>query len=308
MITPAPLKQGDKIAVISPATIVKREYVEGAAAMLRDMGYEVEIMTHALGPADGSYAASKADRLSDFRRAWQDPEVKAVLCARGGYGAVHLLPHITDEELLASPKWLIGFSDISALHARLNAAGITSLHAPMAKHLTETDLSNESTASLIQLLTAPDPQINYYFAPDPRNRMGSGSGILRGGNLAVLSHLVGTPYDMFTQAPEGLIIFIEDISEAIYATERMMWQLYLSGVFANCRGLIVGSFTDSRPDRNFPDTASMIASRLEEWGLTDIPVAFNVPIGHTDQNLPMPVGMHVHLEVNDTGTRLSSIK
>lgn len=305
MIYPRPLKKGDKIALIAPATTVKREYVEGAARLLELEGYVPEVMPHTLGPADGSYASSAACRLADFRAAWRDPQIRAILCARGGYGAVHLLDGITDSELLADPKWLIGFSDISALHGRLHAAGIASIHGPMAKHLTEEGRDDICTDALLRLLSDTVPTMDYTIPPHPFNRCGQGRGELRGGNLAVLSHLTGTPYDLLSpRTDESAILFIEDISEAIYATERMLWQLKLSGVLARCAGLLVGSFTESRADRNFPDTATMIHTRLDQWGLKGFPVAFGVPTGHTARNLPLVEGARVTLEVTGDGVRL----
>lgn len=166
MIYPKPIKKGDTIAVISPSSEVKPEYVGGASAVLEELGYVVRVMPSALGPADGSYASSQERRLADFREAWHDPRVRVVLCARGGYGAVHLLQHITYGELLADPKWLVGFSDISALHARINAAGIVSLHAPMAKHLARLGAHDPCTYSMFKILSDEKPCIVFNCLTD----------------------------------------------------------------------------------------------------------------------------------------------
>ena len=290
MIYPKPIKKGDTIAVISPSSEVKPEYVGGASAVLEELGYVVRVMPSALGPADGSYASSQERRLADFREAWHDPRVRVVLCARGGYGAVHLLQHITYGELLADPKWLVGFSDISALHARINAAGIVSLHAPMAKHLARLGAHDPCTYSMFKILSDEKPCMDYTLMPHPYNIPGCGEGALRGGNLAVLSHLLS-----------------EDVSEAIYATERMLWQLSLSGALRRYKGILVGSFTETRADKNFPDTAAMIRARLSDWGVDGVPVAFGVPVGHTDHNIPLIEGASVRLEVSTDSVHIYSI-
>ena len=133
MMRPRPLRQGDTIAIISPATTVREEYIDGAARLLEGAGYRVRVMPHAKGPADGTFAATAADRLADFTEAYLNPQVRAILCARGGYGCIHLIDSIPPQMLAADPKWVIGFSDVSALHAMMLHAGAMSLHAPMAQ-------------------------------------------------------------------------------------------------------------------------------------------------------------------------------
>lgn len=302
---PKPIKPGSKIAIVSPATIVKEEYVNGAADHLRRRGYQPVIMPSACGPASGSYAASVPARLADLLNALTNPEIDAILCARGGYGSVHLLPEIPVETITNNPKWLIGFSDISALHALWQKAGLVSLHAPMAKHLTLMGADDPCTTHLFELLTAAEPKINYEIPPCELDQHGQATGILRGGNLAVLSHLIATPWDTLTPADdEDVILFIEDVGEAIYATERMLWQLHLSGALAGTKGIIVGAFTEAKPDRNYPDTATMIAARLRQWGYRG-PVAARFPAGHIDDNHPLPLGARVTLTVGPAGTTLS---
>lgn len=305
-ITPSPLRPGDKIAIFAPATTVKREYVEGAAEMLSREGFSVEIMPSALGPSDGSYAASFDTRLADLRKALADPEVKCILCARGGYGCNRLLPHIPTEEIRQNPKWIIGFSDISALHALWLTAGVKSLHAPMAKHLTILPSDDPSTSALLAILRG-ERRIDYKIPPTPYNRPGTATGRLQGGNLAVLNGLAATPYDILTAAPgERVILFIEDISEAIYAVERMLVRLYMSGFMHRIAGLIVGQFTEYRPDLNFPSMEAMIDTFLSRCHITGIPVAFNFPTGHVDLNLPLIEGEEVTLKVTELGVTLTS--
>lgn len=301
IIIPAPLRHGSRIAIISPASIVKEEYIDGAVDFLRGKGYDPVVMPYAKGPADGCYAASADRRLEDFNTAWNDPRVDAVLCARGGYGTAHLLPELSGEFLRKNPKWLIGFSDISALHAALLHAGVASIHGPMAKHLCENP-DNEATSALMSLLSGG--RMDYEVPTHELSRRGEGSGRLVGGNLAVLNGLASTPYDAFALASrEDIILFLEDVSEAIYAVERMLWRLYLAGTLHKVKGIIFGQFTDYRPSAKYSTMEDMLDSLLQRVGPLSIPVAFGFPVGHVDDNLPMVEGVKVTLSVGDT-TRL----
>lgn len=304
MIYPPPLTQGDTIAFISPAGRVDRRLVLEAARHIEAIGFKVRIMPHAFGPANGSYSAIAEERLQDFIEAWTDPDVGAVICSRGGYGCVHLLDKISDSLLLSSPKWLVGFSDVSALHARLFKAGIASVHGSMARYIAR----EEGTLSaLLDILCASKPQMqySYTFNCPPRLNSVTVRGTLVGGNLAVLSHLICTPFDPFT-GPNN-IIFIEDISEAIYATERMLWQLHLSGVLARAKALVIGQFTDSQPDENYPDTRTMIAHRLQEWGYAArVPVLYGLSIGHIPDNIPLIHGADVEISIDNNQVTLKS--
>ena len=311
-ILPPPLESGDAVALISPSSPVKEEYVAGAAAFFEKEGFRPIVMPHACGPASGSYAASDAERLADFTAAWSDPSVRAVLCSRGGYGAVHLLHQIPQSMLRSDPKWLIGFSDITALHALLSSAGVASIHSPMAKHLTEKGADDPCTLSLMHILRG-EGKMEYNVEGDPRNICGSAEGRLAGGNLAVLNGLGGTPFDFLRGAGEKgeeedndkLIFFIEDISEAIYATERMLYRIWLSGGFRRVAGLVVGRFTDYRPDRNFSSMEDMISAFIRRVGISGIPVAFGFPMGHVDMNLPLVEGARARLAVTRESVSLS---
>lgn len=304
LITPKPLVEGDTIAILSPATSIKPEYIEGARSALENQGFKVKVMPHAFGPSEGSYASSEAERLEDLISAFQEPEIRAILCARGGYGCAHLIDRISAGLLENDPKWLIGFSDISVLHAMMRRASIRSIHSSMAKHLTLFPAEEECNAALLNILTG-GRQLIYNVDPDSRDIVGEATGELRGGNLAVLDGLVGTPYDiLLPREGEEVILFIEDIGEAIYRTERMVRRLALSGALSNYKGIIVGRFTESNPDRNYTSTADMLRQRLPEWGAKDIPIAFNFPTGHTDRNLPIVEGSRATLTVTTQGTRL----
>ena len=329
---PPLLNKGDKIAIISPASIIKPEYIDGAADFFRSQGFEPVIMPHAKGPADGSYASSDANRLTDLTDAFKDPEVRAILCARGGYGCNHLIGRIPPELFIDNPKWLLGFSDISALHAAIQTAVfrsadgqsvssqesqcriLPSLHAPMAKHLSELPSDHYCTRALMDILTCGLP-VSYEVPTHPLATPGKAEGTLVGGNLAVINGLADTPFDPL-RVPGPKILFIEDISEQIYAVERMLIRLQLSGRLNEVTGIICGQFTEYRPDRNFPDMETMIArtfrapynlprSESHPSGQSfQIPIALSFPAGHTDDNLPLPLGAHASLDVTKENTRI----
>lgn len=304
MLLPQPLHPGDTIAIISPASTVNPDYIDQAALFFKSEGFNVRIMPHAKGPADGSYASSDMHRLADITDAYSNPEIKAILCSRGGYGTNHLLPLIPESLIAENPKWLIGFSDISALHALSLHAGVISLHAPMAKHLSTLPPDHYCTRAMMRILTESLP-VEYIIPSHLLNHYGEAEGIIVGGNLAVINGLAETPFD--PMATKGsIILFIEDISEAIYAVERMLIRLYLSGKLQTVKGLLIGQFTEYRPDKNHPDMYTMMASLFDRIRLpSSIPIAYNFPAGHTDDNLPIPLGATARLSVTPSETILT---
>lgn len=307
MIYPESLRPGDRIAIISPATTVKEEYIDGCVDVLRASGFDPVVMPSAKGPADGTFAASVEARVTDLKDALHDRSVKAILCARGGYGCVHLIPHFNDEEIRANAKWLIGFSDVSALHALWHRAGVASVHGPMAKHLTLLGADDPCTQALLSILTT-GAGIDYATEPHSLDRQGEATGRLLGGNLAVLNGLAATDLDLLTgKDPDGVILFIEDIAEPVYKVERVLTRLYLSGALGRIRGLIVGQFTEYKPDRNHASMEEMISRLLDRYKISGIPVAFGFPVGHTDFNLPLIEGDNVTLTVGKDGVKLQSV-
>lgn len=291
LIYPAPLKDGDKIVFCSPAGTIKPEKVELAAEVLRNEGWNVEIMPHALGKC-GSYSGTDAERYDDFSKALLDPEVKAIICSRGGYGVVHILDRLAELDLRANVKWIAGFSDISALHALMSVNGIASLHSSMAAQI-GLGPEDHDNAEMFAILRGKRPA--YTFEGHKYDRCGIATGKLLGGNFAVLAELIDTPYDIIQP---GTVLFLEDIAEPIYKIERMLYQLKMSGVLAKLNGLIVGQFTDYKPDENYDDMYDMIRDMTISY---DYPVAFNVPIGHVDHNIPLIESAQVTLKVSPSG-------
>lgn len=304
---PAPIRPGDTIALLAPASAVRRDYVEGAVETLHALGYRTCVYPSATGEPYGSFSAPEQVRLTEMLDALSDPAIAAVLCARGGYGCVHLLHHLN---LKGSPrKWIIGFSDVSALHAWSASHGVAGMHASMAKHLALFGKDDPATKQLFRYLEAePGTQITTTFPSSPLNRQGEARGVLAGGNLAVVNALADTPFDVL-HPRRPTILLLEDVSEKIYAVERMLMRLYLSGVLTegNIRGIIFGQFTDYTPDRNHNSMEEMIASRLDSWDIPRFPIVFNAPFGHIDTNQPIGLGLPTSLSAGAETVTLKQV-
>jgi len=284
---PKPLRQGDKIVFVSAAGIPDKNAVMKAADVLRDQGWKVEISKNALGKW-GTYSGTPEQRYGDLADALADPEVRCIISTRGGYGAVHLLDRLSRLDIMSDPKWVVGFSDITALHALMSSKGIASIHGSMASHIAlgPDDADNDA---FFRILRGERP--NFTFPGTRYDRLGTANGILLGGNLAVLADLIGTPYDL---AKKDIILFIEDIAEPIYKIERILYQLRLNGVLPKLRGLIVGQFTDYKPSENYAAMEDMIHDMVSPY---DYPVAYNAPIGHVEHNIPVIEGAKVTVKV-----------
>lgn len=296
---PPTLEVGDTIAIVSPASFIAPERIDGAVATLRGQGYRVRVMPHAYNHC-GSFAGTYTNRLADLSEALTDPNIKAILCSRGGYGCVQLLPELARLDFGA--KWLVGFSDVTALHQLMRTKGIVSIHGSMAKALAEQPADSKPNAMLLQMLRGQRPSLS--FASGAGSVEGSAEGTLVGGNLAVLQALIRTPFDPF--AP-GTILFIEDIAEPIYKVERMLLQLRMAGVLDNLAGLIIGRFTDYKPDKNHTTVEQMIRNVIFADHSPAYPVAFDAPIGHFDDNMPLLHAAHVKLSVDSLTTTIEYI-
>ena len=293
MKRPPSLQYNDKAVILSPAGKIDDYLVEDTSSVLEGWGLDVEISEHALGNR-GRFSGSIAERLLDLQRAFDDPDTKLVLCSRGGYGMFHLLPELNFSGIRRHPKWVIGYSDITALHAALQYHGVASLHGPMASHFSlegSEDVSVRYTKSIL----AGQP-VKYLIPVDAGNRMnrtGTAKGRLFGGNLAVFCGLMGTCY---ARIPRDGILFIEDTGEVPYRVDRMIYQLKLAGVFDRVGGLIVGRFTDyEEDDQMYFSLHESIRDAVKEYRF---PVAFHFPVGHVKLNFPLVVGEMAELSVD----------
>lgn len=294
-IYPPALKPGDKIAILAPAGPIGPGPVDSAAITLRQAGYEPVIYPHTFGKY-GHFSGRHDERFSDLKAAFSDPSIRAILCARGGYGVVHNLDSLAELPLADDPKWVIGFSDISALHALMASKNIASIHSSMAKQLA-LGLDDPDNAVLLGMLRGEMPE--YTFTSDPHNHPGRAEGVLLGGNLAVIADLIATPFDIIRP---GTILFIEDVSEPLYKLERIMYQLRLMGILPKLKGLILGQFSDCKPYENHASAEDMLAEALAPY--PELPVAFNVPVGHVDHNVPLMESCWATLDITPTEVTL----
>lgn len=297
MQLPAFLQKGSVVRLVSPAGVIDPNLVEGAVQCLEGWGLVVRVGNNALN-RKGRFAGTVEQRLEDLQEALDDTQCRAIFCTRGGYGTVQIIDKIGWEGFLNHPKWLVGYSDVTMLHAFLGQHGISSIHGGMAKALSES-LSTESehVGLLKEILFGTLP--TFQCDAHPLNRNGRTEGHLIGGNLSILYSLRGTPYDYI---PDNSILFIEDIGERPYVVDRMMHNLKLGGVLSRLSGLIVGNFSDYEEDPLFGKTVTeIIADAVSEYGY---PVSFGFPVGHDGRNLPMICGADVQFEVHPEGIRL----
>lgn len=296
LILPPTLHEGDKVAIVSPSSKIDRLFIKGAQRRLESWGLKVMVSKHA-GSSSGRYAGNIKQRLADFQAAMDNKEVKAILCSRGGYGAIHIMDKLDFTHFRKHPKWMIGFSDITALHNLFQQKGFASLHAPMARHLTVEAEDDPCTLHLKNILFGKLPAYN--VRKHPLNHQGSAQGTLRGGNMAVFCGLRGTPYDL---PAEGTILFIEDTGERPHAIERMMYNLKLGGVLQRLSGLIIGQFTEYEEDYSLgKELYRALAELLKEY---NYPICFNFPVGHITNNLPLIEGAEVTFIVGKKGVEL----
>lgn len=299
ILLPPYLNQGDKIAILSPSSKIDKLFLKGAKKRLETWGLVPVLMKHA-SSSSGHYAGTIKQRLEDLQTAMDDESIKAILCSRGGYGAVHLIDKLDFTRFREQPKWLIGFSDITALHNLIQKNGFASLHAPMARHLTVEPEEDPCALHLKEILFGTPPA--YFCKKQKFNIEGTTHGILRGGNMAVFYGLRGTPYDI---PAEGTVLFIEDVGERPHAIERMMYNLKLSGILDKLSGLIIGQFTEYEEDKSLgKDLYGALADLVKEY---NYPICFNFPVGHVTDNLPLINGAEVEFTVNKKGVELKFI-
>ena len=294
MIRPPHIKPNDKAVILSPAGKIEASLVLGAATVLEGWGLQAAIAPHALD-GYGRYSGSVEVRVADLQQAMDDPSMRLILCSRGGYGVVQLLPHLDFTSIRSNPKWVVGYSDITALHAALQLHGIASLHAPMAKHLAEEGEDDIAAGHLYDILFGKRlhyelPVVEHHSL----NRPGCATGRLFGGNLSVFTALLGTK---FAKIPKGGILFIEDIGEEPYKVDRMMHQLLLSGVFDRIGGMIVGQFTGYEEDAEM--NTSLLQSLRDQLKDCLFPLCIGFPVGHVKENYPLLMGLNATLSVTD---------
>lgn len=239
----------------------------------------------------GAFAGSDEERAEDVQKALNDPNIQAIVMARGGYGTTRIIDMLNFDAFAKSPKWIVGFSDISAMHGLVQNIGIESIHAAMPLNLNGTQERKAALDSLINALTGVE--INLKFPSSTNNKSGNCSGKLIGGNLSVLVHSIGTK--SFPDVQNSILI-IEDIGESMYHIDRMMVQLARIGVFSKISGLIFGHFTDIQDHGEWFEGSleKVLLSHVKNRGF---PVCFGAPVGHEALNLAIKLGAETELHV-----------
>jgi muramoyltetrapeptide carboxypeptidase len=299
--TPPYLKPGDTIGITCPAGYMTYEKAATCISTLQHWGYKVKVGKMLGSDSTNYFSGTDDERLAEFQRFLFDDEVKAILCARGGYGTSRIIDRINFKKFRKKPKWIIGYSDITVLHAHIYSNyKIASLHAPMAgafndgvhaDNIAGGVEENEYIQSLRNALEGKKSRVS--CAPHDFNRKGEAVGELVGGNLALLAHIVGSPSDLKTK---GRILFVEDIGEQLYNIDRMFLQLKRAGKLDRLAGLIIGGFTDIKDtERPFGKTAyELLRDAVKEF---DYPVCFGFPVSHATENHALKVGVGYKLKV-----------
>lgn len=296
---PPYLQKGDTIGLVCPAGFMPVEKISECIRVINeDWGFTTKVGT-TIGQQYHYFSGTDEERIEDFQHMLDDENVKAILCARGGYGISRIIDKLDFARFKEIPKWIIGFSDVTVLHSHIyRKYHIATLHAPMANAFNEEGFKNEYVQSLRQTLGGK--KIKYQVKPHEFNKKGEAIGELVGGNLALLAHLVGTDSDLKTK---GRILFIEDVGEYLYNVDRMLYQMKRSGKLDKLAGLIVGGFTDMKDtERPFGQTAyEIIRDAVAEY---NYPVCFDFPVSHEKENYALKIGVGYKLKVGKSKVML----
>lgn len=297
MTAPEFLRPGDRIAILTPSYATDSAKIDKAVEIISGWGYEP-----VLGPNVGrryamAYAGTVEERLSDLRWALENPEIKAIICQRGGYGAIHFIGELMPWEFARNPKWIVGYSDITTLLSLGACGGVMSIHGVMGNDIASAEGADTSCVMLRGLLAGEIPS---YSVPDhPCNIRGRCTGKLVGGNICTLAPLAGTSSDF--SAEDGIVLFIEEIEESYHNIDRQLNILLKHGLLERVKGVILGDFSGCRNDLDYPSVEAMITSYFEGRG---IPVCCGFPAGHGGVNWPLIMGAEVSLQVGRDGARI----
>lgn len=296
MHIPPALQKGDQVAIIATARKVQRNELEPAINLLKSWGLEA-VIGNSIGIENHQFAGTDQERADDLQTQINNPNIKAIWCAKGGYGSVRILDLVDFTSLLKQPKWLIGYSDVTAIHSELQKIGLCSLHAQMC--LGFEGKTEETMTSLKSVLFGK--KVKYETQAHHFNQFGQTEGRLVGGNLSMIYSLCGSPSAI---DPDNAILFLEDLDEYLYHIDRMMQNLKRNAYFEKLKGVIVGGMTDMNDNAiPFGKTAEEIISEILQ--AYNFPVLFNFPAGHISDNRALILGQKVTLEVNTKGGQLS---
>lgn len=281
------LVPGDTIAITAPASRVKTTAVDTGIEILKNWGFNV-IVGNTVGKNHFNFAATAAERQAEFQQFLDDDNIKLILAARGGYGCTKFIDNIDFNKFKKKPKWICGFSDLTAIVLHINSLGFQAIHGPMAKTMMFDDKSNQALKKMLL------GQANQYtWEGSINNKLGKTNGEAIGGNLCLLVNAIGTSSDI---SYDGKILFLEEISEYPYTIDRMVVQLLRSGKLNKLAGLVIGDFSDMKDNGEaFGQTvAEIILEKVKDF---NYPVAFNFEFGHENKNMPIIMGKTISLEV-----------
>ena len=301
MIQASPLQVGDRVGITCPAGSIPLEKVQNIVQRLTSWGYQV-VLGDTVGKEYFYFAASDEVRKNELQNMMDDPTLKAIICARGGYGVSRIVYDLDFTGIKAFPKWVVGFSDITVLHAALLAHGISSVHGSMAAAFNKGEEGEPYVQSLYSILTGKENEI--VASSHPLNQNGVATAPLVGGNLCLMAHLIGSKFQMQTKSK---LVFIEDIGETHYNIDRMLIQLQQAGVFKDVAGIIVGGFTEMKDkEENFLGISvnELIKSYFNHL---HCPIAFNFPISHGLENFSVKEGANYKLVVSSNNVVLKEI-
>ena len=294
LIKPKNLKIGDTISIIAPSGVLKDydEYMYKSISLMESWGLNVVLGSN-IYDSYGHFSSSDANRQKDFQNAIDDNKIKAIWCARGGYGAMRIIDKINYDNLLKHPKWVIGYSDITAIHNDIHNLGVESLHGIMSKSLEDISVDDESIKKLKDIIFGKG-ELHYVIESNKYNITGEASGKLVGGNLTLLQSLLESKSSIDTT---NKIIFIEEVGEYLYHIDRMLHSLKRADYFSKCSGLIVGDFTDIRKNETKfgKNLYEIINEIVKEY---NFPVIYGFPAGHGQKNLPLIFGRNVEINVS----------
>ena len=306
-VAPPALKANDVVGITAPAGYITTGEIQSAIKKMESWGFQIKI-GETIDKRDFTFGGTDEERAKDLQQMLDDPKIKAIMCARGGYGAVRIIDKLNWDKFKLKPKWIIGFSDVTVFHSHLNRnLGIASIHSKMCNSFPD----DWSQAEPIQIETIESIQkalsgvkMNYTAIPHLQNKNGIAEGVLIGGNLKMLETLTGTRSDINTA---GKILFVEDTGEYMYNVDRMFWNLKRTGKLSQLKGLIVGGFkikVDEDAD-DFGKTLQDVV--LEKIKTYRYPVCFDFPVGHQRNNYALKCGVKHRLSVSADAVTLKEI-
>jgi muramoyltetrapeptide carboxypeptidase len=305
---PSYLKKGDTIGITCPAGFITLLDIQPAVKKIQEWGFEIKI-GNTVGKRDFTFGGTDAERLLDFQQMMDDKSIKAILCARGGYGAIRIVDQMNFTKFITQPKWIIGFSDITILHAHINKNfGIATIHSKMCNSFP----SDWSKAEPIQIETIESikkclvgEKMIYPFIYNDKNKSGSAEGILTGGNLKTLENLSASKSDINT---DGKILFVEDTGEYLYSIDRMFWNLKRSGKLKNLKALIIGGFkikpAEIVEEEFGKNLYEIVLEKTKEY---NYPICFDFPVGHQKNNFALKCGVKHKVNISKLDCYLTEI-